>query len=533
MKEFLADFRKKASEIYQRLEMRQKIVLGSLFILTIVAFVWLISWSTKVEYGLLFGNMDPKEAAKTIEKLDELKIEYRISDGGGTILIPRDQVYETRIKLASEGILTQGGTGYEIFDKSNLGVTEKVQNINFQRALEGELQRTIRAINGIEFVRVHLVFPEERLFKEDQKEPSASVFLRVKQKLNANQVSGITNLIASAVEGLEISRVSITDQDGQELTEHYDDSVAGLSNYQMTLQRKVEDYLKRKIQAQLNNILEPGNSDVRVSADLNFDTIETTTEKYDPESRVARSEEIETTQQADRADSTSAATEHLISNYEINRTVQHITNQVGNIKRLSVSVVVNHAVSVEQIDGEIKRDFTARTPDELSKIESLVRSAVGFDATRGDQIVVSNMRFDDAQQEYERMMREEDIRRQELLDMVEKGVVLLILVILLLALFSQFRKIFARPADESEESLALRPAMISGEAEREGFYPEGEEGMPMGEGRIAYSFKPMKDIEIEQTEDQLLQDAVKKFIIDHPDIAVKLIKSWLIEKEMK
>ncbi len=533
MKEFLADFRKKASEIYLRLETRQKIVLGSLFILTIVAFVWLISWSTKVEYGLLFGSMDPKEAAKTIEKLDELKIEYRISDGGGTILIPRDQVYETRIKLASEGILTQGGTGYEIFDKTNLGVTEKVQNINFQRAIEGELQRTIRAINGIEFVRVHLVFPEERLFKEDQKEPSASVFLRVKQKLNASQISGISNLIASAVEGLEINRVSITDQDGHELTEHYDDSVAGLSNYQMTLQRKVEDYLKRKIQAQLNNILEPGNSDVRVSADLNFDTIETTTEKYDPESRVARSEEIETTQNADRADSTSAASEHLISNYEINRTVQHITNQVGNIKRLSVSVVVNHAASVEQIDGQIKRDYTARTPDELSKIESLVRSAVGFDATRGDQIVVSNMRFDDAQQEFERMKREEDIRRQELLDMVEKGVVLLILVILLLALFSQFRKIFARPADEAEESLALRPAMIAGEAEREGFYPEGEEGMPMGEGRIAYSFKPMKDIEIEQTEDQLLQDAVKKFIIDNPEIAVKLIKSWLIEKESK
>ncbi len=533
MKEFLADFRKKLAEIYSRLELRQKIVLGSLFILTVAAFVWLISWSSRVEYGLLFGSMDPKEAAKTIEKLEELKIEYKLTDGGGTILIPREQVYETRIKLASEGILTQGGTGFEIFDKTNLGVTEKVQNINFQRAMEGELQRTIRAINGIEFVRVHLVFPEERLFKEDQKEPTASVFLRVKQKLNQAQVTGIANLIASAVEGLEVSHVSITDQDGNELTEHFDDTVAGLSNYQMTLQRKVEDYLKRKIQAQLNSILEPGNSDVRVSADLNFDTIETTTERYDPESRVARSEEIETTQQADRADSTSAATEHLISNYEINRTVQHITNQVGNIKRLSVSVVVNHAVSVDEVDGAITKNYTARTKEEMETIEALVRSSVGFDKDRGDQIVVSNMRFDDAQQEFERMKREADIKRQELLDMVEKGVVLFILIILLMTLFSQFRKIFARPAEEEEERLALHPAMIEGEAEREGFYPEGEEGLPMGEGRIAYSFKPMKDIEIEQTEDQLLQDAVKKFIIDNPEVAVKLIKSWLIEKETR
>ncbi|MCD4651976.1 MAG: flagellar M-ring protein FliF, partial [Candidatus Cloacimonetes bacterium] len=201
MKGYFTQFTEKLREVYSRLDLRQKIVLAALLIMTVSVFIWLLSWSARDEYALLFGNLEPKQASEAIDKLEEMKIGYKLENSGKSIYIAKDKVYSTRIKLSSEGIGGRGGTGFEIFDKSNLGVTERVQEINFQRAMEGELQRTIESINGVELARVHLVFPEQRLFVEDQQNPSASIFLSLTTTLTKNQIEGIANLTASAVEG--------------------------------------------------------------------------------------------------------------------------------------------------------------------------------------------------------------------------------------------------------------------------------------------------------------------------------------------
>jgi flagellar M-ring protein FliF len=537
MKGFASRFIKRLQEIWNRLDTRQRIILSSLVIITVLLFAWLIQWSTRVEYGLLFGNMEPEEVKKAVDQLKDQKIKYQLGEGGTSILVPTDQVDQARIELSASGIASKTGTGFEIFDRTRLGKTEFDQKIDFQRALEGELQRTIQSIPIVEYVRVHLVIPEEKLFKEDQHAPTASVYLKTKQKLTERQVQGIANLISSAVEGLDIAKVSITDQDGNELTETYDDDTAiGASNFQIKVQSKYEDFLRNKVQSMLDQMLEPNTSIVRVSALLNFDKIESTMENFDPESKVTRSEELESSSSTQKTDDISSQTEHSITNYEISKTVRHIQNQVGDVKRLTVSVSVDHRLQVTESGkagllskAKINEEYLPRTPEEMQQIADLVRNAVGFSDDRGDQITVTNVRFDDAREKEEERIINEEQSRADLIKTAERGAVLLILFLLVLILFGQFRKVFTRTEDELVDE-PVRPALATGEIEHEGFYPEGEEGMPMGEGKITYAFKPMKDIEIAQTDTHLMQESVKQFIIEHPDTAVRLIKSWLLEK---
>jgi flagellar M-ring protein FliF len=285
----------------------------------------------------------------------------------------------------------------------------------------------------------------------------------------------------------------------------------------------------------LDQMLEPNTSIVRVSALLNFDKIESTLENFDPDTKVTRSEELESSSSQSPDNSTSQS-EHSITNFEISKTVRHIQNQVGDVKRLTVSVSVDHRLQVSESGkagllskAKVTEEYVARTPEEMQQIADLVRNAVGFSEDRGDQITVTNLRFDDSRQKEQERVEKEDTGHAELIKMVERVAVLFILFLLLLLLFAQFRRVFTRTEEERVEEL-IRPALAAGEAEREGFYPEGEEGMPMGEGKITYAFKPMKDIEIAQTDTHMMQESVRQFIIEHPDTAVRLIKSWLLEK---
>jgi len=530
MKERLNHISSKFKDVYLRMELRQRVMLAVLLTLTIAVIIWLISWSTKVEYNLLFAKLSPEDAQTIITKLDEQKISYKLKDNGASIYIPADKVPTTRISLASESIgLTSKGVGFEIFDKTQLGTTEFQQKINYRRAMEGELQRTIMSIGGIEYVRVHLVFPEEKIFKEDQEDPSASVMINTKQRLSEKQIVGISNLISSAVEGLDPARVTIVDQNGRILTEAFDDGVTGLSNKQMRIQAEYENKISLKVQSMLDQILGLNNSVVRVTAELNFDQVETTIEKYDPEGQVVRSEELESNSITNVRDSVSNVSEHQITNYEINSTVQRIINQTGGIKRLTVAVNVNYKTKIEEKEGKIIKELIERTPEELQVVQSLVQNTVGFNQERGDQLVVNSILFDNTDIELQKSEHEKEIKTQKLIELAEKGFVVIILIVLVLILISQFRKIFAIPEPDLEHEEELRPAFAEGSGVGEGFYHEGEEGMPMGEGKISYIYKPMKDIEIEQTEAILLQEAIQKFILENPEVAVRLIKSWLIE----
>ena len=199
MNNLLQSVQAKLKELNNKLDLRQKLVLLSLFILTFSILIWLITWSAKVDYTMLFGNLTSKNASEIIKKLEEQNVKYKLVNSGTAIMVPKDKVYKLRIQLSSEGMVSDGSKGFEIFDKTSLGMTDFVQNIDYQRAMEGELKRTIQSINGIDFARIHLVFPKEKVFKEDQKKPTASVFLKLKKRLTSKQVQGIANLISSAI----------------------------------------------------------------------------------------------------------------------------------------------------------------------------------------------------------------------------------------------------------------------------------------------------------------------------------------------
>jgi polyferredoxin/type III secretory pathway lipoprotein EscJ len=226
--------------------------------MSLAGFGSLIYWNSKPEYQILFSNLSQEDAGEMVNKLKEKKIPFQLSANGGSILVARDQVYDTRLSLAAEGLPKGGGVGFEVFDRTNLGATDFVQKLNYQRALQGELSRTIRQIKEIEQARVHIVTPKESLFIEEQKKPSASVLLKTRSgmKLEPSQVEGIVHLVASAVEGLDSGNITVVDTSGKILFKRNDSTLIGqMTTNQLEYQRNIEEGLKKKVQGMLEEVL--------------------------------------------------------------------------------------------------------------------------------------------------------------------------------------------------------------------------------------------------------------------------------------
>ena len=333
---------------------------------------------------------------------------------GTIILVPRDQIPRLRMKLAEGGLPKGGGVGYEIFDKSDaLGATSFVQNINHLRALEGELSRTIRALDRVQQARVHLVLPERPLFSREKAEPSASIVLKVRGTLEAQQVSAIRHLVASAVNGLKPQRVSVVDETGRLLADGAADETGGSSTADERKQA-FERRLREQVESIVTSVVGPGHARVQLTADFDFNRITQTSDKFDPDSRVVRSSQTreESAGGADGAQGSVSVGNELpganqpqgggqqqqqqqrkteeIVNYEISRTTKTEVIEGGRINRISVAVVVD-GLYVKNDKGEIA--YQPRGKEEIDRIAALVRSAIGFDSTRGDQVEVANLRL--------------------------------------------------------------------------------------------------------------------------------------------
>jgi flagellar M-ring protein FliF len=365
---------------------------------------------------ILYAGLEPRDAAQVTAKLDAMQVKYDAKGDGGTILVPSDQVTKLRMELASEN-LPAAGVGYEIFDKSDsFGTTAFVQNINQLRALEGELARSIQTIDGIDSVRVHLVVPERQIFSREDQSPSASVVLRTQGTLGHGQVAAIQHLVAAAVSNLEPTRVAIVDDKGDLLAggdaKNGPDADAADQEGQTA---DVEDKLRQRIESMVSSVVGAGHVRVQVAADMDYKHQTTTSETYDPDSKVIRS--TSTTEQnssdtngssngavsvstalpgaaaqtpaTDSAKSSSGREEET-TNYEISKTVTNSVVDGGTVKHLSVAVVV---------DGDTKTDlsgkgsYTPRSAKDLAQITSLVKSAMGFNKDRGDEVQVVNMPF--------------------------------------------------------------------------------------------------------------------------------------------
>jgi len=368
------------------------------------------------EKALLFSDVEMAEAGEITAKLDGAKIPYELRGDGTTIFVPRSQVMSARLMLSEDGLPSRGSIGYEIFDKQDaLGATQFQQNINRLRALEGELARTITSIDGVERARVHLVLPERQLFTQDRQAPSASIVVTVKGgQLTQGQVRAVRNLVASAVPGLSVNRVTIADASGKLLAAAEEDGGAAAADAMDERKAAIEDRLRREVQEIVESIVGPGAARVQIAADVDFNRVTSTAQTFDPEGRVVRetnsTEETSTSGGGDGGSSTASRnlpdgasadsaggggdsterTEEQVR-YEISSTTKTEIVEGGRIKKLSVAVAVD-GTTAPGADGK-PGEWTARNPQDLERITALVKSAVGFDEARGDKVEVVNLKF--------------------------------------------------------------------------------------------------------------------------------------------
>jgi flagellar M-ring protein FliF len=450
----LKEFFKNVGQVVGRMTASQVMMLFGILAGTIVGIVIVVGWVSSVTYSRLYSNIDEAEAGEIVNYLNDNKIPYRLTDNGGSIEIPSSEVYKTRISLAADGIPRSGNIGYSLFDKNNLGMTDFLQNLNFRRALEGELTRTITQLSEVQAARVHIVMPKERLFREDKKEATASVVLKLRGNadLTKRQIAGIAHLVAASVEGLKPSNIAILDYDGNLLSSGQEaDPIAGLSGTQMEVRKDVEQYLEDKAQSMLDGVLGSDKSVVRVTAELDFKQLERTAETYDPNAPSVRSEERTKTSNSD-SDKSSETSESLaqdnsettVTNYELNKTVEHVIEAVGGIKRLSVAVMIDGTYKeVENADGAMEGIYQPRPQEELDRLGAIVRSAIGFDAERSDQLEIVNLPFDRDNLDADRKALDSMYTRDFYLD-IGKKVGLIVLALLALLYFKRIaRKLLA------------------------------------------------------------------------------------------
>lgn len=412
---------KKLLQPFLALSPARRWLVGGVVALSVLAFTVLILVANKTDYRPLFGNLTSEDAGEIVKKLKEQKVPYQIASDGKAVLVPADKVYDLRLSLASEGLPQGGGVGFEIFDRKNFGMTEFVQKLNYQRALQGELARTISQLAGVEQARVHLAIPEKSLFKDNEKLPTASIVLKMKSNrtLRENDVQGIVHLVASSVEGMDTDHVTVLDGRGKVLSRvGATDVTSKMTSSMQETQRNYEKNIEERLQSLLDRVVGTGKSAARVSATFDFKQVEKFEERYDPETAAVRSEQrseekggaasmaagvpgVQTNlgkaaPAAGNVGGGSKSDETL--NYEVSRTTARTIEPVGTLSKVSVAILVDgkYETPAKAKEGTAtKAKYVPRSPDELQKIEALVKSAVGYNVERGDQITVANIPFQD------------------------------------------------------------------------------------------------------------------------------------------
>ncbi len=394
----------------------QRILIAGLAASVVLAFIMMVYWLNQPDWKILYGKLYQEDAGRVVQFLEGQKVKYKLVDDGTTIMVPADQVYDLRLRLAGEGAVHGQGLGFELFDDVKIGQTDFVQRINYQRALQGELARTIMEFPQIERARVHLSIPAKSLFIEEDIPPTASVILQMRQgqQPEQKQLLAIVNLVASAVEGLDKSNITIADTRGQVLYQpDSDDSITGLTMAQTEYRTSMQKNLQQRIEQLLLPLVGgPGKAIARVNADVDFSQKTITKTLFDPDGSVVRSEQRSEESNTGRANidggvpdpnfrgdgfSGSLSTqegsrETRSTNYDINKEEQQIIASVGALQRLSIAVIVDGTYTADP-NQEGKTIFVPRTQEELDQISDLVKSAVGFDDTRGDIIQVTSVSF--------------------------------------------------------------------------------------------------------------------------------------------
>jgi flagellar M-ring protein FliF len=379
-----------------RMRGSQKLALLVAMLLAVGLLFWGIYQVRQVEYRVLYSNLTPADSGMILAKLKEKKIPYRLSADGTSISIPSHQVGETRLEFAAAGLPQGGGVGFEIFDQRALGATDFEQQVNYRRALQGELARTINSLEEIEASRVHIALPKESVFAERRKKPTASVSLRLRpgRTLSASQVDGISQLVASSVEGMSAQDVIVVDGRGNILSQRHDDEAqAKLSTTQRDYQRRLEKELASNLQSLLEQVVGAGKAQVRVATEINFAQTERLEEVFDAENPVVRSTQKQTERTLEAAGAEAGPGSEKTSeilNYEISKVTSKTILPMGEVKKLSIAAVVDGTQS-RNAQGAL--EYQPRTAEEMASLEQLIMKSAGFNQERGDQVVITNIPF--------------------------------------------------------------------------------------------------------------------------------------------
>ena len=510
-------------------------------------FAFVIMRVTTPQMTTLFTDLSLEDSNAVIKDLERQAIPFEIRNDGAIILVPKDKVTRLRMKLAEGGLPKGGGVGYEIFDKSDaLGTTSFVQNINHLRALEGELSRTIRAIDRVQAARVHLVLPERPLFARETPEPSASIVVRVRGSLEAQQIRAIRHLVASAVNGLKPQRVSIVDEAGQLLA----DGAGGEQDNTVADERRsaFEKRLRNEVEGIVSSVVGSGRARVQLSADFDYNKITQTSDKFDPEGRVLRSSQTREESSAtaenngqvtvgnelpgNQGNSTtpvardqSKKTEET-NNYEISRTTKTEVTEAGRVNRISVAVLVDGSY-VKNDKGEMV--YQDRSKEQLDRIATLVRSAIGFDQKRGDQVEVVNLRFAEAPAvaplaEPTGLLGMLQFTKDDVMYVIELGVMMLLgLVVLFMVIRPLVKRIIADEVAASPAGEGAIAAITDG---------SGAQAAGGGSNLVPGVNNTAQLIDVAQVQGQVHAQSVHRvgeLAERNPNETAAIIRQWLSE----
>ncbi|OYU49850.1 MAG: flagellar M-ring protein FliF [Rhizobiales bacterium PAR1] len=550
-------------EIVNKLGPQRLVAMGAVTLALVGFFAFVMTKMSAPGMGVLFSDLPMADSNTIIRDLDAKGVKYELRQDGATILVPREQTTRLRMEFAGKGLPAGGNVGYEIFDKSDtFSATSFVQGINQLRALEGELSRTIKGLDRVQQARVHLAIPEKKLFDREKQEPRASIVLKVRGDLDAGQIRAIRHLVATAVQGLKPERVSIVDETGRLLADgagNEADAAALAQDKQSGYERR----LRGQVEEIVASIVGRGRARVQVAAEMDFNRVQQVTDNFDPESRVVRSTQTRTenqqsqeardnqvsvaaelpgqtnnNQNAQQKDATQRNEE--IVNYEISKTTRTEIIEAGRVKRLSVAVLVdgNYANGANGQPG-----YQPRTAEELERIAALVRSSIGFDRNRGDQVEVINLRFAEGVAPVEGKtptMVEQllALSKEDALRLVELTVFgILTLLVTLLVIRPLLRTMGIGGKDKKEVALAPPPLTgLSGVIAASGM-GVGANGQPLalpapgadGTPAAANSNQAMNANMIQHALQQGAIDHLGKIVQENPSESVAIVRQWIAQ----
>jgi flagellar M-ring protein FliF len=542
-----------------KLTLNQKVSMLAFGVAVLVGMIFMIYFMNQEDYQTLYSNLNAEEASMVVNKLKDLKVPYQLTDAGKSIKVPTARIDELRIQFASEGLPQNGKIGFEIFDKTNLGMTEFLEKVSYKRALEGELSRTILSLKEISQVRVHLVLPKESIFQEKSEPTKASVVVKLNagKQLPEQVVSGIVHLVSSAVEGLSPQNVTVVDSSGRLLSAKQGSAEEALTTTQIELKSRVEKDLTSKI----INILEPVVGEGRVKADssvvLNFSRRDQTEEKYDPQATAVRSRQRSEERSEPGASNTAAGVpgtksnqanpapnftplsgraansfqkQNETTNYEVSKLIRHTIDPVGDIKKLSVAVIVDNALRSEKgSSGDPVRKTVPRTADELKKIKDLVIAAVGVDLTRGDLLTVENVSFDTQPGLEETKPTFVEKWKDLIRPALRYGALLLLFLLIYWLVFRPVSKALLAPVQEAFRPQQGQKQVIgSGQVgpaslETPQTVRELEAALNQGEGSLL-----VPKIDVRKAD--ILKHRITDFIQREPENGAQLLRVWLTEE---